>query len=217
MAIRLAPADKRIVVLCALLISFASFLLLLLSSEIISADHHLFLQINAAWDHDISQALRWFSEVGSFPFLLTSVAVLWLVGERRVAFYLLVAVGIHALVGGSMKFIVDRARPFEVLEVNSIIHPTDPSFPSGHTEGAFTLAGVLGYSFPRSLPPLIMVATSVGISRVYIGVHFPLDVIAGAVFGLLISSLVNVMNLEPLFSKVSDIWGSLRQRCQREP
>ncbi len=59
----------------------------------------------------------------------------------------------------------------------------DSSFPSGHTTAMFTMAYVYGAQYPKLRIPLYALAMSVGLSRIYIGEHYPTDVIAGAVIG----------------------------------
>jgi hypothetical protein len=58
------------------------------------------------------------------------------------------------------------------------------SFPSGHTVTAFVFFGVLAYHFRRWRLPLLAAASTAGLSRVTVGVHWPIDVIAGAIIGL---------------------------------
>ena len=62
--------------------------------------------------------------------------------------------------------------------------PLSRSFPSGHTAAAFAFATGTGHILPWAGPPLIVLASAVGYSRVHTGVHFPIDVIAGALCGV---------------------------------
>jgi len=80
-----------------------------------------------------------------------------------------------------------RIRPFEKLDgISSLIAPPDKySFPSGHTAAAFLMATVIGFQFPFLKLPFFMWASAVGLSRIYLGVHYPTDVIVGVVIGVL--------------------------------
>lgn len=70
----------------------------------------------------------------------------------------------------------------------ALIKPSDQfSFPSGHTMAAFLLATLVHLSFDASAVGVYLWAILVGCSRVVLGVHFPSDVVAGAVIGVLIA------------------------------
>jgi len=77
-----------------------------------------------------------------------------------------------------LKCIVGRERP----EDNDVPR-CQSSFPSGHATAAFTSAYVFSSQYPRLTIPLYVLATSIAISRIYLGKHYPSDVIAGAAIG----------------------------------
>lgn len=104
--------------------------------------------------------------------------------------------GICALLGSLLvnnmflKNIIDRARPYEVIEGLELLipKPVDSSFPSGHTASSFAVACILFRKLPRKwgIWPLIL-AIIIAFSRLYLGVHFPSDIIFGMISGILIS------------------------------
>ena len=94
-----------------------------------------------------------------------------------------------------LKPIVDRPRPFEThTEVDPLLGGTlGSSLPSGHAATSFAGAVVLGYLFPRGLPFVMLLAAAIAFSRVYLRVHYPSDVLAGAALGAAVAGLVLVL------------------------
>ncbi len=112
---------------------------------------------------------------------------------RRHAVALILSVAFSGLVVNVMKIVVDRPRPPEHFAAQNIdVHapsgePSDRSFPSGHTQTAVGTATYLSMLYPLSATVYLILAGLVGLSRIAIGVHFPLDVIVGAAIGAICS------------------------------
>jgi len=89
----------------------------------------------------------------------------------------LIALGLKAATG--------RPRPFETIpQADPLVGATvGQSLPSGHAATSFAGAVVLSYLLPRSAPYLFLLATAIAFSRIYVGVHYPSDVVAGAALG----------------------------------
>jgi undecaprenyl-diphosphatase len=125
-------------------------------------------------------ALSWIGTLGLVWIAIAlAIAVTW----RRPSILLAVVV---ADLGADLlsevgKAVVHRHRPFEhQLGPRSSTH----SFPSGHTATSFACATVLSYYVPRLRAPLFVLAALIGLSRVYNAMHYPTDVLAGAVLGV---------------------------------
>ena len=88
----------------------------------------------------------------------------------------------------AMKYSIDRQRPYE--KYPNLITPIEaedsPSFPSGHTAAAFSLATSLSITYPKwyVIAPSAVWACGVGFSRINQGVHYPSDVLTGAAIGV---------------------------------
>ena len=100
--------------------------------------------------------------------------------------WVLVAVLLGDLSAHFLRVAIDRPRPWRRYALpHTLVHaPRDPSFPSGHTTIAFACATVLTFLQPRLGPALFLLAAAIGFSRIYVGVHYPLDVLGGAVLGV---------------------------------
>ncbi len=97
----------------------------------------------------------------------------------------LIAFAIERCIYLILKNTLKRNRPEAALQdFHSFIRPSDQfSFPSGHTAAAFVMAGLAGHLYPTLTPVLYVWASLVGISRIFLGVHFPTDVLVGACLG----------------------------------
>jgi undecaprenyl-diphosphatase len=96
------------------------------------------------------------------------------------------------LLSGAIKEAVDRPRPpradpgFDA----AVAVPSSPSFPSGHATTTFACAVAIAFLVPKWRWPALAVAATVGIARVYLGVHYGIDVLAGAALGTLVGVTV---------------------------
>lgn len=96
-----------------------------------------------------------------------------------------------------LKKTFKRRRPYVVVDTLERIHePSDEfSFPSGHTAGGFLMAFVVSHLFPAAALPMYLWASSIGLSRILLRVHFVSDVIAGALLGTAFAILsLNLLN-----------------------
>jgi undecaprenyl-diphosphatase len=85
----------------------------------------------------------------------------------------------------ALKAAIDRARPSTLYaQPHPLVRaPRDHSFPSGHAATSFACATTLSFFAPRLAPAFFVLAAAIAWSRVYVGVHYPLDVLGGAVLG----------------------------------
>ncbi len=102
----------------------------------------------------------------------------------------------------SLKEIVGRARPFEEYPAELIISaPQSSSFPSGHTANAFVFAFPVLAHYRKAGIALMVCAAFVAFSRLYLFVHWPTDVTAGAVFALVCTAAVCALLERYVFPK----------------
>lgn len=136
----------------------------------------------------VMRGMAWFTRVGAPP-LVVALAVVnaWLAWPRRRLEALAGGAGVVGAITAAVvvKELVRRPRPpqFLVGSVSAAAAPEGLSFPSGHATAAFALAAVLSACWPRHRAWWWTLAAGVAFSRIYLGVHFPSDCLAGAVLG----------------------------------
>ena len=145
----------------------------------------------------------WLDPVVSVYTKLGDAGLLWIVlsvlmlayrPTRKAGALALCAMGLGLLVTNmTIKPLVERARPWLDWPIVPLVTERDPhSFPSGHTCAAFAAGMIwlraLPWKWGRNATPVL--AVCMGLSRLYVGVHYPTDVLAGAVIGSLCAWLV---------------------------
>ena len=117
-------------------------------------------------------------------------AVLGLVWRRyALVVFTVLAVAVADWSSYGVKAIFDVERPsMRYAEPKPLVHaPIDASFPSGHAATSFAAATMLSFARPRWAPAFYLLALAIGFSRVYVGVHYPLDIVGGAALGVAVA------------------------------
>lgn len=131
--------------------------------------------------------------------IVISVLLLAKSDYRLLGMMILASLLITTIVGeGIIKQIVRRKRPFHEDDERELLitRPITYSFPSGHTASSFAVATVFIKTNNSASLVIIILATLIAFSRVYLGVHYPSDVFGGGVVGFLCGLLTVMLFLE---------------------
>lgn len=127
------------------------------------------------------------SWIGSYALVWLGIAFVAAVALRRPVLVgrVLLAEVLGETAAFGLKRLVDRQRPpLQAGEPHPLVAlPPTPSFPSGHATTSFACAVVLVAAVPRLRWPFLVLAALIAFSRVYNGVHYPLDIVGGAAVG----------------------------------
>ena len=180
----------KITTIILLIVSFASFNWQLSAQN---PDIDILKSIN----NNSSPALREYSKAISNTTTGVSIATPVIMGAigfiekdddlLKSALYVGVSIGVNGAMTWSLKHAINRARPFDTYPglLTPYKYEVSPSLPSGHTSLAFATATALTLRYPKwyVIVPSYVWACSVGYSRMNLGVHYPSDVLAGALLG----------------------------------
>lgn len=161
---------------------------------LLQLDSRILLWIQEAVRTDfLTPIFRFITTLGDGGMIWIILALIFLCSKK----YKKVGVAIALALIGSLVFnnlllknIVGRIRPYEVIEELTILieKPGEFSFPSGHTGSSFAAAAAIFLGTPRKIGiPALVLAFFIGISRLYVGVHYPTDVLGGMITGTILA------------------------------
>jgi undecaprenyl-diphosphatase len=159
-------------------------LLFLFSQALCDIEEDIYHTIAEEWQsRPVTWVMEGFSFVSSPVLDIVPPSVLYLSKKENVAKH-----GVIGFVGDCatvipLKLIIERERP------QGDGTGWHSSFPSGHTAFSFTQAVIYSHHYPKMKVPLFIYAAIVGFSRIYLGKHYPTDVLGGAVLGISIGVL----------------------------
>ena len=148
----------------------------------------LFFNLRGPRPRWLDRVMLGFTQIGNGIVGLAIALIFFGAGERLLAYEIALGILTLWLVVELMKALMYRRRPFIRLTQARIVgrRAVGRSFPSGHTSQAFFMATLLAQHFHASVWAALLlygIALLVGITRVYVGAHYPRDVLAGAILG----------------------------------
>jgi undecaprenyl-diphosphatase len=151
---------------------------------------------NGWWSSPIlDHSVPWLTYLGSHFAVIAFILLTWIeTKQKKVLRHLLFLYAIQSGILYSLKFLIQRERPLFSLVMASKLSTgpgevLDPSFPSAHSVFAFMMATLLANRFPRYRVIFFIAAAFMGWTRIYLCLHYPTDVIAGALLGYGITKL----------------------------
>lgn len=162
----------------------------------IAIDHAIFFFINSHLVHPVCDVItKFFIQIPGEICIAFIGALGLFAGRKYTKFSSLIFLSAFVIARYSyktVKLFVQRPRPFQTLDnVRLLLGPHDGfSFPSGHATTSFCLATVIAMRYPKLRYPIFIVAILVALSRPYIGVHYPSDILVGSILGIFIGYIV---------------------------
>ena len=205
---------KYAVISAILLAGFAvlSFLIVENNASVSEWDHSAFVKVNHPDGKTINTIMVELTKYGREVVWIAVTAIFFVFGKkdgRKAAVLLTITFLILIPLGSIVKSEIDRPRPITPSENLLVQGETDPSFPSGHATIVSGGAAILLLRFHRGRQIIASIllgieALLVSYSRVYVGAHYPLDVVGGILLGTGIACAVIASSkyLGPIFSRI---------------
>lgn len=164
------------------------------SYGLISLDHRLerwIVHHRVGWLNPVLESITY---AGTQGLIWVAVAAVLALSWRRPSVLLTVVIGalVADLTSYGLRAAIPRDRPpLRYPDPEPLVRvPGTNSLPSGHATTSFCCAAILAWLWPRFAVPLFVLAALIAFSRVYVGVHYPLDVLAGALLGLALAVVI---------------------------
>ncbi|MGO5092870.1 phosphatase PAP2 family protein [Clostridium sporogenes] len=146
----------------------------------------------------LDKIMIFITSIGNLGLIWIGISLLLLISKRyrKVGVLCIASLFLSSLIGEVLlKNLVQRGRPFTAVEgINLLIKaPKSFSFPSGHTASSFAVATVVGRKIEKFKLPIYILAIAIAFSRLYLYVHYPSDVLVGALIGVISAKIILYM------------------------
>ncbi|WP_423798061.1 undecaprenyl-diphosphatase [Neobacillus sp. SAB-20_R2A] len=176
-------------------------------------NYNLFKSINqSAGHHPFLDGLM--AGVTNYALIIYAIVLLfiWFLGTdqyKKTVVYAAITGALGLFINFIIGHLYFEPRPFVTHHVNLIVnHAADSSFPSDHTTGAFALALAVLFVHRKIGIGMLLFAFLTGISRIYVGHHYPFDILGSMIVSLVISTVVYKLSplLEPIANAIINIY-----------
>jgi len=139
--------------------------------------------------------MPYITKLGDYGSIWIILSVILLLNRkyRTIGIMCILALVLTSIIGeGFLKHLIQRQRPCNKRSIkgNLIPKPITYSFPSGHTASSFAAAWVISSQIGELLVPVLIIASLIAFSRLYLLLHYPSDIIMGVVLGLICSDVI---------------------------
>lgn len=158
-------------------------------------DVHVFKVINQVWTNGLfNKVMPWVTDWRNTWWVFVILAVIWILAQRMKAVKVILGCALAVALSDSinhrvLKPLIKRDRPEVALGAAQVrlLVPSSHNygFPSNHASNSFAVATYISFIQPALAIVVYPLAWLISYSRIYVGVHFPFDVIAGALFGVI--------------------------------
>jgi len=196
------------IIIYLIILVILSFIFLLLKAQVIALDESLFFMINGFSNPILDAILIPATYFGSVILWILLIMIFWFKDDKKLSIHLLYALIINSFLSLFLKSVFMRPRPPDnVVKDNFLLEKdTGYSFPSGHAINAFSGTTILSHYYKSKFRFLFYVLSILMcISRVYIGAHFPLDVLFGSIIGIVIGNIVLNLPMQRTQEEVENI------------
>ena len=143
----------------------------------------------------LDKIMIFFTSLGNsgIIWIVIGIALVLRKETRRLGILLLTALFITAVLGeGFLKNLIKRERPFETVNGLKLLipAPTSYSFPSGHTASSFAAFGIFYFMNSKYKWYVLVLASFIAVSSIYLNVHNTTDIIGGVLLGLTVSYII---------------------------